>query len=126
MIETHDKTYRGADWHWCPNLTPSQRGLTSVDGASIRGIRLVRSDIGSKNLIPEKKAKCNDSRVRLRLEPNLSCQTLGYLNTNDCVVIKDRSEEKFEINGEYWYWYKVDYPSLPDGWGYGKYLDIEK
>lgn len=57
MIETHDKTYRGADWHWWPNLTPSQRGLTSVDGASVRGIRLVRSDIGSKNLIPEKKSK---------------------------------------------------------------------
>lgn len=57
MIETHDKTYRGADWHWCPNLTPSKRGLTSVDGASVRGIRLVRGDIGSKNLIPEKKSK---------------------------------------------------------------------
>ena len=54
MIETHDKTYRGADWHWCPNLTPSQRGLTSVDGASVRGIRLVRGDIGSKSLITEK------------------------------------------------------------------------
>lgn len=72
--------------------------------------------------IPEKKAKCNDARVRLRLKPNLNCQTLGYLNTNDCVIIKDRSENKFEIDGESWYWYKVDYPELPDGWVYGKYL----
>lgn len=72
--------------------------------------------------IPEKKAKCNDDRVRLRLKPNLNCQTLGYLNTNDCVIIKDRSDNKFEIDGESWYWYKVDYPELPDGWVYGKYL----
>ena len=73
-------------------------------------------------VIPEKKAKCNDDRVRLRLKPNLNCQTLGYLNTNDCVIIKDRSDNKFEIDGESWYWYKVDYPELPDGWVYGKYL----
>jgi len=42
------------------------------------------------------------------------------------VKIKDKSEKKFEVDGEKWYWYKVEYPNYPDGWVYGKYLDIEK
>lgn len=74
--------------------------------------------------IESKKAKCNDTRVRVRLKPNLNCQTLGFLNKNDKVIIKDRSEKKYEINGESWYWYRVDFQTLPDGWVYGKYLDF--
>jgi hypothetical protein len=31
-----------------------------------------------------------------------------------------------EIDGESWYWYRVDAENLPDGWVYGKYLDIEE
>lgn len=72
-----------------------------------------------------KEAVLNDSRVRLRIKPNLDCGTWGYLNKGDKVIVKDISSEQFEIDGESWYWYKVDYPELPDGWVYGKYLDIE-
>lgn len=30
----------------------------------------------------------------------------------------------YRIDGEQWYWYLVDADSYPDGWVYGKYLDI--
>ena len=71
-------------------------------------------------------ATCNDTRVRIREEPNLSCSTLGYLNAGDAVKVTDKSDDPFEIDGESWYWYKVESDSLPDGWVYGKYLDIEE
>ena len=67
----------------------------------------------------------NDTLVRLRSEPNLSCETLGYLEKGYAVKIADRSDEKFEIDGESHYWYKVESENLPYGWVYGKYLDIE-
>lgn len=70
-------------------------------------------------------AVINDNKVRIRIKPNLKCDTWAYLNKGDKVVIKDISTEQYEINGESWYWYKVDYPELPDGWVYGKYLDIK-
>ena len=54
-------------------------------------------------------------------------QAVGYEKIINPVLPGDRPPPTvIEINGEYWYWYKVDYPSLPDGWVYGKYLDIEK
>ena len=70
-------------------------------------------------------ATVNDFRVRLRSEPNLSCETLGYLEKGDAVKIVDRSDEKFEIDGENWYWYQVKTTDEQTGWVYGKYLDIE-
>ena len=76
--------------------------------------------------IPVKDAVLNDSRVRCRTEPNLNCETWGWFNTGDKVRIKDISPEPFEIDGESWYWYKVESDTLPDGWVYGKYLDIEE
>ena len=74
--------------------------------------------------IPIQNAVLNDSRVRLRVKPNLSCDTWGFLNKGDAVKIKDKSEEPFIIDGESWYWYKVETDDYPDGWVYGKYLDI--
>ena len=76
--------------------------------------------------IPIKNAVINDNRVRLRVKPNLTCDTWALLDKDLPVKIKDKSKEKSEINGEKWYWYKVDHPDYPDGWVYGKYLDIEK
>jgi len=76
--------------------------------------------------IPIKNAVINDNRVRLRVKPNLTCDTWALLDKGLPVKIKDKSKEKFEIDGEKWYWYKVDHPDYPDGWVYGKYLDIEK
>lgn len=73
-----------------------------------------------------KNAVLNDTRVRCRTEPNLNCETWGYLNAGDKVLIKDISYDPFEIDGESWYWYKVESDALPDGWVYGKYLDIEE
>lgn len=71
-------------------------------------------------------ATINDRRVRLRSESNLSCDTWGLLNKGDKVQIKDKTAEPFEIGGEHWYWYKVETEGYPDGWVYGKYLDIDE
>lgn len=76
--------------------------------------------------IPVKNAKISDNRVRLRVKPNLTCDTWAFLDKDLPVKIKDKSSEPFEIDGEKWYWYKVDNSNYPDGWVYGKYLDIEK
>lgn len=75
--------------------------------------------------IPIQNAVINDSNVRLRVKPNLTCDTWALLDKGLPVKIKDKSKEKFEIDGESYYWYKVDNPNYPDGWVYGKYLDIE-
>lgn len=75
---------------------------------------------------PIKLAVINDSNVRLRVKPNLNCDTWTKLQKETQVKIKDKSKEKFEIDGEKWYWYYVDADNLPDGWVYGKYLDIKK
>lgn len=70
-------------------------------------------------------ATVNDFRVRLRSEPNLSCETLSYFYTGDKVKIIDQTDEPYEIDGESHYWYKVESGTYPVGWVYGKYLDIE-
>ena len=85
--------------------------------------RLIKVSTSAK--IPIQPAIVNDSRIRVRTLPNLNSDTWGYLNTGDCVKIKDKSSEPMEIDGESWYWYKVESENLPDGWVYGKYLDIE-
>lgn len=69
---------------------------------------------------------CNDDGVRIRTEPNLNCETLGYLNKYNEVIIHDRSNDKFTIDGEDWYWYKVSIYDGTIGWVYGKYLNIEE
>ncbi len=81
--------------------------------------------ISSPVKIPIQPAILNDSCVRIRTQPNLNSDTWGYLNKDDYVRIKDKSSESFEINGESWFWYKVESENLPDGWVYGKYLDIK-
>ncbi len=86
--------------------------------------KLVRISTPAK--IPIKNAVINDNRVRLRVKPNLTCDTWALLDKGLPVRIKDKSKKKFEIDGEKWYWYKVEHPDYPDGWVYGKYLDIEK
>lgn len=72
------------------------------------------------------KATLNDNRVRLRTEPNLTSQTVTHLDFGYQVKIKDKSEEPQTIDGESWYWYKVESEGYPDGWVYGKYLDIKE
>lgn len=86
----------------------------------------IKSKNVSQRAVTKKNAVLNDTRVRLRVKPNLSCQTVTHLNKGDKVKITDRSDEIFEIDGESWYWYKVETTDLKNGWVYGKYLDIEK
>ncbi|MCR4948784.1 MAG: SH3 domain-containing protein [Treponema sp.] len=96
----------------------------SRDGIQTRlGEQYLWYRISSPPAIPLEYAELNDTRVRVRTEPNLSCDTWGYVNKNDLVIIKDKSSDKFEIDGEKWYWYKVESEYLPDGWVYGKYLN---
>ena len=71
-------------------------------------------------------AVCNDDKVRLRIEPNLNCETISYLNKNDAIKIKDQTDKKSEISGEKWYWYLIETSDGKTGWVYGKYLDIEE
>lgn len=71
------------------------------------------------------KATLNDNRIRLRTEPNLTSQTVTHLDFGYQVKIKDKSEEPQTIDGESWYWYKVESEGYPEGWVYGKYLEIE-
>lgn len=81
--------------------------------------------ISSPAKISIQPAILNDSRVRVRTQPNLNSDTWGLLNKGDYVKVKDKALESFEINGESWFWYKVESENLPDGWVYGKYLDIK-
>lgn len=73
----------------------------------------------------ERNATLNDSRVRLREDPNLTCETWDFLSAGEKVQIIDRSEEKFVLDCESWYWYQVETKENLHGWIYGKYLDIE-
>ena len=61
----------------------------------------------------------------VRVKPNLECETWTKLQKGTKVKIKDKSAKPMEIDGESLYWYRVDAENLPDGWIYGKYLDIE-
>lgn len=70
-------------------------------------------------------ATVNDFKVRLRSEPNLESETLSYFYEESKVRILDQTDEPYEIDGESYYWYKVESGTYPVGWVYGKYLDIE-
>ena len=68
----------------------------------------------------------NDTRVRLRSKPNLNSEVLGFFNRGDKLKVVDWSNEKQKIGEMEAYWYKVESKNYPDGWVYGKYLDIEE
>ena len=70
--------------------------------------------------------KLNDSRVRLRDEPNLNSNTLGYLDINNEVKILNKSKEKELIENMYSYWYQIKTTSGDEGWMYGYFLDINE
>ncbi len=96
----------------------------SRDGIQTRlGEQFLWYRISAPAAIPLEYAELNDTSVRVRTEANLNCDTWGYVNKGDLVIIKDKSNEKYNIDGENWYWYKVESKYLPDGWIYGKYLN---
>jgi hypothetical protein len=63
-----------------------------------------------------------DTRVRIRSEPNLRGEVLGYGDKNEAVKILDRSDEKERIDGLEDYWYHVKKADDLTGWMYGAYL----
>lgn len=66
----------------------------------------------------------NDNGVRLRSQRNLNCDIITTLNKGQSVRPYAKSDVKFEIDGEQWYWYKIVTEDRKIGWVYGKYLDI--
>jgi hypothetical protein len=76
--------------------------------------------------IPEQIGVINDTRVRLRAEPNLKSKTLMYFNIGDKVSVIGISTEKQNINGRKSYWYQVRSYDNPDGWVFGTYVDLSK
>jgi hypothetical protein len=72
-------------------------------------------------------AVLNDSRVRVRENPNLEAQHLGYLNVDDEVEVLDRSGIKVQIGELNDWWYKIKRKSDGlEGWAYGPFLDLEE
>ena len=66
----------------------------------------------------------DDKGVRLRSQRNLNCDVIATLYKGQSVRPYAKSDVKFEINGEQWYWYKIVTEDRKIGWVYGKYLDI--
>ena len=82
--------------------------------------------ISSPSPIQETKAMINDSNVRLRNKPNLKSKTWTLLKEGTALKIKDKSTYKETIDGEEYYWYKVEVDGFPDGWVYGKYITVKE
>lgn len=128
-----DKFYQDVDYHWEIQLAINEINENIIsfetddellnDNYSEFNSSVYWYRISSPPAIPLEYAELNDTKVRVRTEPNLSCDTWGYVNKNDLVIIKDKSPDKFEIDGQFYYWYKVESEYLPDGWVYGKYLN---
>lgn len=116
-------------------LVISKDGTVNINGTNLKeadttvmeALKLRISDktgFRRNTSLPEK-GKINDTRVRLRTEPNLNCETLLLLDKGLEVKILERSKKKFTIDDEDWYWYRIETKSGKIGWVYGKYLDIE-
>ena len=75
--------------------------------------------------VMSKAAYINDNRVRIRVQPNLDCDTWGFLNKDEKVTVIDKSKNKQKIGTMENYWYKVDVSYYPDGWVYGEYITFD-
>ncbi len=68
----------------------------------------------------------NNSNVRMRENPNLQAQSLGYLQKGDKVEILDRSGIKVQIGNMNDWWYKVRTEDGTEAWAYGYFIDVEE
>ncbi|MBN2661233.1 MAG: SH3 domain-containing protein, partial [Tannerellaceae bacterium] len=68
----------------------------------------------------------NDSRVRFRTEPNLTSETLGFLNKGDRVLVLEQSADKMQIGDMNDYWYRIRTPEGTEGWTYGYFIDVRE
>ena len=116
-------------------LVISKDGTVNINGTNLKEadktvmeelkLRISDKTVFLRNTYLPEKGKINDTRVRLRTEPNLNCETLLLLDKGLEVKILERSKNKFTIDDEDWYWYRIETKSGKIGWVYGKYLDIE-
>ena len=67
----------------------------------------------------------NSSRVRVRSEPNLDGNHLGYLNDKQTVEILDETNEEMRIDNMCSTWLKIKTDDGLVGWTYGHFIDFE-
>lgn len=67
----------------------------------------------------------NDSRVRVRNEPNLDGEHLGYLEKNQKVEVISKTNEIMKIGDMNSVWYKIKTIDGVEGWAYGFFIDLE-
>jgi hypothetical protein len=66
----------------------------------------------------------NQSRVRIRKEPNLGGEQIGSLNKDQQVYILDKTSEIMKIGNMESVWYKIKTFDGVEGWAYGYFIDL--
>ncbi len=79
----------------------------------------------STSLIAQAMGTVNDTRVRLRSEPNLQSETKDFLNTGDEVYILSKTDYSQTIDTMDAPWYEVLSKEHGIGWMYGFFLDTD-
>ena len=70
-------------------------------------------------------ATITDDRVRIRSAPSLDAEVLGHGNTGDVVAVTARSAQAETIGDMDAYWFRVQTPSIDEGWMYGHFVRLE-
>jgi hypothetical protein len=68
----------------------------------------------------------NDSKIRIRMSPDLRGKVLGHLEKGDEITVIGLTEKKEKIDGLESSWHKVKTTAGLEGWVYGAYLDLEE
>ncbi len=66
----------------------------------------------------------NDSQVRIRKDPNLEGEHIGYLNKDQIVYVVDETNNSMKIGKMDSKWYKVRTFEGIEGWSYGAFIDL--
>ena len=66
----------------------------------------------------------NNSLVRIRKEPNLGGEFLGYLDKGQEVHIIGKTDETMKIGDMESVWYKIKTSEGIEGWAYGSFIDL--
>jgi len=66
----------------------------------------------------------NDSRVRVRKEPNLNGEHITFIDKAQIVEILEITNDKMKIDNMESEWYKVKTDSGLIGWSYGFFIDV--
>ena len=77
------------------------------------------------SIVYDASINCDD--VIVYTNPNCCSDVTAVLNKDFAKVkVLDQSNNSEIINGEEWYWYKIELTDGKTGWVYGKYLNIEQ